>query len=236
MDKVIPNGWLQYRGGPPGGTIIDVGAHEGGYTHGYARWVGPTGVVHAIEPGPPPLFQKLKDRVALYPWVQCHNIGLADRTYKAERQSYYHAWVIGPAGGYGGLAPSPEGGVFDVAFTTFDDFMEQHNVARPGLVKIDVDGHEVKVLRGARKRLLAARVPMYFEFSFLPKNCGDTVEELIALIFDAGYWVFPLLPERVLEVLRTPQELLAIFPWNTSWDASLVHQDDPMLKTLGRGL
>lgn len=236
MEKPIPNGWLQQRGGKPDDVIVDVGAHTGGYTHTYARWV-PEGRVHAIEPGPR-LFAVLTENTKVFPQVLRYNIGLADRVYEAKNQSFYHAWVIGPTGGFGGLAPSPDplGGVFDVSFTTFDAFMDEHEPKRPSLVKIDVDGHEVKVLRGARKRLLEARVPMYFEFSFLVQNCGDTVDELLRLIFDAGYWVFPLLPNLVWEVLRTREELLSIFPWNTSWDASLIHREDPMLKTLGRGL
>lgn len=75
----------------------------------------------------------------------------------------------GEKGNYGGLAlgQRSELGVIEVECRTLDSFLDSlkttRNVEKVGFIKIDVEGHETAVLRGARQTILLDRPIMYIE-------------------------------------------------------------------------
>src|SRR5262249_19679529 len=130
----------------PGDTVLDVGANIGLWVLGVARAAGPSAVVHAFEPLPSN-FARLSDNLGRNPlgWVRCHRRALADRTGEAR------FLVPGAANsGVGSLSDHGRGESLTVAVTTLDAFCHHHAIARVHFLKVDVEGAELKVFRGAR--------------------------------------------------------------------------------------
>lgn len=133
----------------PGDFVLDVGANLGAYTLLFGQWVGPTGRVVAFEPAPEPR-QGLERHVALN--------ALADRiVVRAEAMSAAKGTArFGGTGpnGHDRLTKTTEGSV-EVPTTSIDAFCEETN-RLPRFIKVDVEGAELDVLKGARKTIRAA--------------------------------------------------------------------------------
>lgn len=76
----------------------------------------------------------------------------------------------------------------DIQITTVDDDIEQEQLPAPDFIKVDVEGWELEVLKGAQRTLQSARPDLFLEMH------GDTmnekrrkVAELVAFLTEAGY-------------------------------------------------
>jgi FkbM family methyltransferase len=71
--------------------------------------------------------------------------------------------------GTNALTPDPMGEAFhteDVVLWTIDSYCEEHNVQTLNFVKIDAEGHDLFVIRGAKKMLCGKRIEvMQFEYN-----------------------------------------------------------------------
>lgn len=173
----------------PGDLALDVGANIGVHTLAMARIVGPTGFVLAFEPQRL-VFQTLCANMALNSLdnVHCVNAGVSDRP---GRLSVSDPDPTSP-NNFGGVEVS----MLDVApraapvpQVTLDDFLD---VASLKFVKIDVEGMEAQVLRGARRTLDRFKPVLYVE--------NDRVEqspELHAVLTELGYRCYWHLPPYV---------------------------------------
>jgi FkbM family methyltransferase len=127
-----------------GETVLDIGANLGGYTVLLAQWVGPAGRVHAFEPAPDArkgllrhvALNGLCDRVVVHPEALSAVAGRA--RFRA----------VGIQGD-NRLISSDSAEGLEVGTTSIDAFCLAQGV-RPAFVKVDVEGAELDVLRGAR--------------------------------------------------------------------------------------
>ncbi len=143
-----------------GGVAVDVGAHLGTFTVPLARRVGPRGLVVAVEPTPRTAgalrrtlaLNGLQDRVALH---ECAAGG-------EEGKARLH---IAAVGSHNSLLPLRNEGVdeVEVAVRALDAIVPE---GRPAcVVKIDAEGMELEVLRGAGRVLAESpRVGVIAEF------------------------------------------------------------------------
>lgn len=135
----------------PGDTVVDAGAFIGDHTLAYSDAVGPTGVVHAFEPNPV-AYACLFHNMEKCPNVILHDVGLSDVTGSVP--------LSGNNGNYGGVYIGEHMKIADVPVQPLDiqgftaDF-----------IKIDVEGYEVNVLRGAEKLINACRPKMVIEIN-----------------------------------------------------------------------
>jgi FkbM family methyltransferase len=132
-----------------GDTAIDVGANIGAYTLALAHMVGRSGEVIAFEPVPA-LEQALRDAIRMN---ELNNVRLV-RAAVGSRPGIadLHSFDEPANRGVASLAPaSARGRSIPVEVTTLDEAVDQP----VSFLKIDVEGFETEVLRGA-ERLLAA--------------------------------------------------------------------------------
>jgi FkbM family methyltransferase len=139
-----------------GGVVLDVGANLGAYTMLFGQWVGAGGRVFAFEPAPEAR-RGLERHVALN--------GLGDRIVvrpEAMAAAPGVAWfrAAGPQGDNRIVRRDSRGseadpGGIEVATTSIDAFCRERNV-RPDFIKVDVEGAELEVLKGARDTIAAA--------------------------------------------------------------------------------
>jgi FkbM family methyltransferase len=137
----------------PGMVVYDIGANYGIHALLLARRVGPSGRVFGFEPDTE-IRAALAEAIALNGFrnVTVVPYAAADETGEALFQRGAHA-------GAGHLASVDETrGAITVATVRLDDFVFDQQQPPPQLIKIDVEGAESRVLRGA-ERVLADHQP-----------------------------------------------------------------------------
>lgn len=140
-----------------GDVCLDVGANIGASALALAKAVGETGRVHAFEPAPPNL-ERLRRNLALNPTLErrviVHPVGISDQAGRL----FWRNEPGNPGNGFLG-----ESGEIEVPVSTLDARLEAASVARADFMKVDVEGMELQVFRGARKTLEKLRPRLYFE-------------------------------------------------------------------------
>jgi FkbM family methyltransferase len=142
-----------------GSTVLDVGANVGAYTLLFAQWAGPAGRVIAFEPAPASIagLRRQLHLNGLTGRVEVVAAAVGDAVGSA-------SFECDGASGANALATSPRGAhTITVATTTIDAFCAERGV-RPDVIKIDVEGSELDVLRGARRTLQATSIEVFIEF------------------------------------------------------------------------
>jgi hypothetical protein len=112
----------------PGSVCLDIGAAEGYFTVLMAKFSGPDGAVYAFEPS------ELRERITDHVELNRHNYPLAP-------VSVYDRFVT--------ATPSPQ----QSSYVSVDDVVRDASLERVDVIKIDVDGAEADVLRGAHQTL-----------------------------------------------------------------------------------
>ena len=150
----------------PGDGAIDIGAHKGAFTWWMRRAVGRTGSVVAFEPQPE-LAAYLNDVVRGFRWnnVSIVNAALSNtpgtlKLFRPVGQVTPGATVVAGIHGMGEQA-------IDVDVESLDHYLRHHPSRPVRLIKCDVEGHELDVLRGCR-RIMAQERPV------LLLECVDT--------------------------------------------------------------
>jgi FkbM family methyltransferase len=145
----------------PGKVFIDVGANFGVYTLVASKLVGEAGQVIAFEPTAQS-FITLQKNIALNHSanVRAFQIALAQRKEKAW---LYHG--LDPVGNSLGMDPLRGGKGEEVQTEALDNVLVEKGIDRVDVIKIDVEGAEELVLRGATKSLTAYNPVVIFEFN-----------------------------------------------------------------------
>ncbi len=176
---------------PVGGTFIDVGAHIGWYSLKAARAVGPTGHVIAVEPNRDTLV-KLRDNIRvnkdegiiLVAPLACSDAETTLTFYAALRQNTgMSSLSLTNASRLGGIAAS-----YQVRARRLDDIAKDAGVTRVDALKIDVEGAEFLVLKGAVGILDHYRPVISVEvIDEGLRELGSSEAELMTFMRDHGY-------------------------------------------------
>ena len=161
---------------PAGRIAVDVGASKGVYARVLS---GLASHVHAFEPNPKSF--RWLDR-ALPGNVTTHPVALSDRDGEADLFLPQRGRRFSGSGG--SLNPrkarSPHGTV-RVATRTLDSCA----LGDVGFIKIDVEGAEAKVLRGARSTIAKFKPVLQIELE--ERHTGQTIERSIGEVVGLGY-------------------------------------------------
>jgi FkbM family methyltransferase len=175
----------------PGMVFVDGGANEGAYTVFAAARVGPAGRVIAVEPSRREI-ERLKLNLSLN---ELNGVELVEAAFTecagpvkltiAERE---HAGLntLG-AFFYDGVATV---GIETVAATTLDELVAECHLLRLDIVKLDLEGAELRALNGARRALAEPKPLLLIELSDAAlKTQGGSQAALFELLQAAGYVV-----------------------------------------------
>lgn len=140
---------------PIGGTFVDLGAHIGYYSLKAARAVGPKGHVIAVEPNPDTV-QKLRDNIrasganfiAVQPVACSDSEGVVD-LFAAPRSNTGDTSLSRSNAEHEGAVSA----VYRVRARPLDAIIQEAGVSRIDAMKIDVEGAELLVLKGAKQTL-----------------------------------------------------------------------------------
>ena len=178
----------------PGMTVFDVGANVGELAILFSRFVGPEGRVYAFEPGPA-TFEKLRAVLEAMAArnVVAENAAVADgegtRAFHVYDEAHSELNSLGrrPLEKYGlNLTSTTE----EVRALTIDAYCEREGIGSIDLLKVDVEGAELQVLRGAHRMLQERRVRrLLFEFGQTTFDMGNSPREIEGFLRGVGYRV-----------------------------------------------
>jgi FkbM family methyltransferase len=157
-----------------GDVVYDVGANVGFYTLLAAVLTGSSGHVVAFEPVPRNLrFLREHVRMNRVPNVTIIEAAVAERAGTA-------SFDEGPNPSMGQLAG---GGALEVRTVTLDDLVSLGQVPPPVVVKVDIEGGEVRALLGAQ-RTLSEHQPAIFLSTHGPEPHTRCRELLVGLGYE----------------------------------------------------
>jgi FkbM family methyltransferase len=220
---------------PPGGVFVDVGANIGAHSLFAASLVGPTGRIVALEPHPitRDILRENVEINGLVGRVEVVAAAAGAESGQGIDFQYFprHPAMSGFAIGTERLQDFPGGGeTISVAVTTLDE-LRARNGLRVDLLKIDVEGFELAVLRGAA-RLLAENddlaVLIEYDAKLVTSVLGaDAKHALEALARNAGFHAFRI------ENRGPPIRIETPFSREVSGDFLLVRANSPYYPSHG---
>jgi FkbM family methyltransferase len=139
----------------PGSVFVDVGANVGCFTMPAAQVVGESGTVLAIEASPK-VFPYLERNVEHSSLRNVRLICCLAGDRACDKVPFYEA----PDGhfGMGSVAPQFGSVPVNVPMRTLDEIAETQSLKHIDLIKIDVEGSEASVLKGATVLLKECRI------------------------------------------------------------------------------
>lgn len=188
----------------PGTVVVDAGAQVGLVTIMCSKLAGNQGKIYAFEPHPEN-FKALIDAIARNAAtnVEALNMGLSARN---GRLNFWEALTSGFS-----LLPErkedwPTGALgHDVAVecTALDDFLHARGLSNVDILKVDVDGSDFDVLRGAEQLLASGTVSLVvFECSCYWVPLGYQCETALEFLHRLGFelYVSPISSDSIYKV------------------------------------
>lgn len=144
----------------PGDTVVDAGANKGAYLYWLRRAVGASGSVHAFEPQPT-LAKYLLDICRIMDWSNVHVKAAAVSDKSGIARLHVPGEKDSPGASLEAAVADKPGHSFDCPITTLDEQLAK--AERVSLLKVDVEGHELNLFRGAEQTLKKHRPLIVFE-------------------------------------------------------------------------
>jgi FkbM family methyltransferase len=208
----------------PGSVFVDVGASIGFYTVLAGRLVGPSGRVISCEPGP-------QNHSVLLLNILINNLKNVD--FRPLAVSDGPGVLFYSRSGGNGVIDEYDGdpqslGVGDLVEAKALDRLIDPDV-HVDAVKVDVEGAEGQVFRGAEKTLRRCSPTLFFEFSppALEVRSGMSGMEMLSFLAGFGYGFEILMPEGDNIPVSSPKDVLRIFNENTNDHLDIMARSAP---------
>jgi len=173
-----------------GDSVLDNGAHKGGYLHWIRKRAGDTGLVTAFEPQPM-LYEYLTKAITAYRYenVKLHHAGISSEEGSMQLFIPRAAGLTSPGATLEQRSDTSKGHFITIRVVQLDKLLASRS--KPiRLIKMDVEGHELHVFKGALEILKNDRPKLIFECENRHLN-SITVEEIfeyLAKLDYAGYF------------------------------------------------
>ena len=180
---------------PAGTTVIDVGAHFGYFTTRLSRLVGANGEVIALEPNSASC-RLLHDRIARARLKNVRILSCAAWSSSTDVQLL----IGGPLEATSRVALDPETDGMKVQGRTLDSIVREHAARRVSFIKIDVEGAEVEVLRGAVETLQRHRPTVLCEIGHeSQESSSEGITNLFEILRLVNYDCLNVTTKRILK-------------------------------------
>jgi FkbM family methyltransferase len=175
----------------PGSLVLDIGANIGAHTLPLAQLVGPNGRVMAFEPTDF-AFRKLSRNLELNPSLAarvdaCHCF-LTANDGAGVPEAIYSSWPLATEAGLHAKHLGREMQTEQAQARSLDSILSERADRKVQLVKLDVDGFECDVLRGATAMLRDAHPIFVMELApYVLEERGSSLEQLLSYFLPNGY-------------------------------------------------
>jgi FkbM family methyltransferase len=208
-----------------GAVVVDVGAHVGQFTLIASEAVGPRGSVLAFEPDPR-TFAYLDENVRRN---GCRNV-VCSRSALAQEAADSFLYLSDVSNvGCNSLRKTlrHSGGSIPVQTQRLDDYVVAAGIERIDLLKVDVEGAELDVLRGAESLLARHRPAIVLELSINSDGFGYSSGDVELALADMHYTLYRVEAMPLRRFVRQANDL-------ASFDVLAVHRaQEPELRARG---
>lgn len=175
-----------------GFTILDVGANIGHVALNMAQKVGKNGKVFTFEPEPRN-FRSLQKNIALNPWATDRIVAVNEGM--GSSPGVFTMYLVNKLNRGGNRILLNQNGQehtekVEIRVAVIDQFIREQKITRVDLLKIDVEGFEYEVLKGAEETLKAYKPTLFVELSEnnLKQN-GASSKMVIELLENLNYTI-----------------------------------------------
>jgi len=184
---------------PDDGVLFDIGSNWGFHTITLASRPGFSGHIHAFEPLPATFrdVQSMVQQLRLDDTVTCHNLAVGEASATGVMR-------VGSNSGTAHLTSGTGGKTVQIA--ALDDL----DLPPPTLMKVDTEGHEEQVFRGAERTLRAHRPIIVFEHRLLMLESQQQQIGPLTYLESLGYRLF--LPRFHASTDASAQSALQLTP------------------------
>jgi FkbM family methyltransferase len=175
-------------------VVLDVGAHFGEWSESLLAQAGNTPTLHAFEPS---AFSAAKARDAIRGRGEVHQFALSDKPGVGA------LFIVHEGAGSNSVVAftdreRPSGDVENIVFSTLDDFCAEHGIERVTLLKIDAEGHDLAVLRGAQSMLGNRAIDLIqFEYNLRWIDARVFLLDAFELLEGFGYRLGKVTPHAI---------------------------------------
>lgn len=179
-------------------VFFDVGANVGAWSQSVLE-LNALAIVHAFEPSARTC-ARLEKRLGTHPRVVIRNFALAAAS--GDSTLYTYGDTHSASSLY--LRPSAEG-LLGVAFNTehvrtitIDEYCRNEVISGVDYLKVDVEGHDLEVLRGATSMLRDSCI-RYIQFEYGSANLDSRtyLRDFFELLLPFGYRLYKILQDRL---------------------------------------
>jgi len=195
----------------PSSLVLDVGANIGAHTLHLATLVGPKGRVMAFEPTDF-AFRKLRRNIdlnlSLTARVEAFRYFLTANDGASVPKAIYSSWPLAVESGLHAKHLGREMQTESAQARSLDSVLSEFADRKVQLVKLDVDGFECEVLRGATSTLRDARPIFVLELApYVLEERGASLDQLLFYFIPNGYHFYDertqrRLPSKAKELQR----------------------------------
>jgi len=190
----------------PGMIVVDIGAHHGYYTLLASRKVGPRGFVLAVEPSP-----RERKRLRLHLQInRCKNVQIENHALGEAEGTAELYLVRGTDTGCNSLREPNVAQPTDrvaVSVERLDRVLQDHRIEAVDFMKLDVEGAELSVLKGAHDLLNRRPRPVILieVQDIRTQPWGHPARDLVRYLSSLGYHWFRPLPAGKIEQIDSQQ-------------------------------
>jgi FkbM family methyltransferase len=208
-DDMLTNGELRFMRQVLGNyhTVFDVGANVGEWT-ALALDINPNLNIHCFEPSKATYQQLIQKNFP--PNVICNNTGLGSLQEHRTLYIFENGAGInslyqrqGLEDGWGLAQPDR---TESVSLDTLDHYCHEHKINNIDFLKIDVEGHELEVLKGAINMLSERRIAsIQFEYGGCNIDARVLLKDLFAFFRPLKYNLYKIYPDELHLIKRYDQ-------------------------------
>ena len=177
-------------------VVFDVGANVGDWAK-LALGINPASSIHAFEPSKD-TFDALRAR-HFGENVTLNQLGLSSTNRTAVLHQFGSQATANSLYEQTGVAMLTQSGAEEIRLATLDDYCATAGVDRIDYLKIDVEGHELDVLRGARRMLSERRIGLIqLEYSFGYIAARAYLKDVFTELNEVGFRAHKILPKQLL--------------------------------------
>jgi len=182
---------------PTDAVIFDIGSNIGLIALALARQI-PNSQIYCFEPSPHAYgcLTQTVNQNKLDQRIRLNNIALSDQL--GEVEFFIHGKTAASGDGLKDTGRAGAAKVIRVPATTLDSFVEKNGIGRLDLLKIDTEGAELYIFRGAIAVINKFRPRIIFEASPLNvKAYGITVNDVYDFVMSLNYFIETVKGEEV---------------------------------------
>jgi FkbM family methyltransferase len=167
-------------------VLFDIGANFGQSVRTF-KSLFPTSLIHSFEPSPT-VYEQLVEKVKDYDDLHINNLAVGsacgEQTFLENSQSEMSSFLRPGQLGWGKVEKETL-----VKVVTLGDYCESNQIPFISLLKIDTQGYELEVLKGAQTLMREDRIQMiYLEVNFAELYVGlPRVDDIFGFLLDNNF-------------------------------------------------